>query len=298
MSVAPNRVDGHKSSVIELDDRFCPNWGRARVANNSTESLIREHGSLVPTGRLIDGKARSILFDATKCIGCRHCVQACKDWNDHDRTSLYELSSTNWITMEPPVLEGLSPLWARNSCMHCDFPSCAAVCPVEAITKYEEGPVVINQQTCIGCEYCIHACPWDVITKSDITQKATKCTMCSGRISEDKQPFCVQACPTGALDFGLTEEIADKATKQAAAVGGYLYGDTEAGGGKVLYVLKEKRQSYGVRNIGDEKFPRHRIPGALMLKDLFTPRCGIAGKLRALYLAIIHPKPLLYRYFS
>jgi hypothetical protein len=62
--------------------------------------------------------------------------------------------------------------------------------------------------------------------------------------------------------------------------------------------LKEKRRSYGVRNVGDEKFPRHRVPGALMLKDLFTPRCGIPGKLRALYLAIIHPKRLLYRYFS
>jgi hypothetical protein len=122
--------------------------------------------------------------------------------------------------------------------------------------------------------------------------------MCSDRISAHKQPFCVQACPAGALDFGLTDEIVDKATKQAAAVGGYLYGDTEAGGGKVLYVLKEKRRRYGVRNVGDEKFPRHRIPVALMLKDLLTPRCGIPGKLRALYLAIIHPKRLLYRYFS
>ena len=126
--------------------------------------------------------------------------------------------------MEPPVLEGLAPLWARNSCMHCDFPACAAVCPVEAITKYEEGPVVINQEVCIGCEYCIHACPWEVITKNDITSKASKCTMCSDRVSEDKQPFCVQACPVGALDFGLTKEITDRATKQAEAVGGYLYG--------------------------------------------------------------------------
>ena len=66
-----------------------------------------------PTARLIDGKPRSILFDATKCIGCRQCVHACKDWNEHPRTTLYEISSSNWITMEPPVLDGLSPLWAR-----------------------------------------------------------------------------------------------------------------------------------------------------------------------------------------
>jgi len=263
-----------------------------------TDILKREYGNLVPTGRLLDGKPRSILFDATKCIGCRHCVQACKDWNEHDRTSLYEMSPTNWITMEPPVLEGMASLWARNSCMHCNFAACAAVCPVEAITKYEEGPVVINKDVCIGCEYCVHACPWNVITKDQINRKASKCTMCSDRISEDKQPFCVQDCPADALAFGLSEEISTKAKDRANAVGGYIYGDKEAGGGSVLYVLKEHQADYGIRDIESERFPKHRIPLGLMLKDLFTPRCGMAGKMRALWLAIIHPKRLKYRYFS
>ena len=122
--------------------------------------------------------------------------------------------------------------------------------------------------------------------------------MCSDRISEDKQPFCVQACPVDALDFGFSEEISDKAKKQAEAVGGYIYGEKEAGGGNVVYVLKEGKEKYGVRNIGEQKFPKHKIPLSLMLKDLFTPRCGIAGKMRALWLAIIHPKRLIYRYFS
>jgi hypothetical protein len=122
--------------------------------------------------------------------------------------------------------------------------------------------------------------------------------MCSDRISEDKLPFCVQACPTGALDFGLSEEITAKAKKQAVAVGGYVYGDKEAGGGSVVYVLQESKEKYGVRVIGPEKFPKHKIPLGLMLKDLFTPRCGIPGKMRALWLAIIHPKRLIYRYFS
>ena len=141
--------------------------------------------------------------------------------------------------------------------MHCDFAAFAAVCPVEAITKYEEGPVVINQDVCIGCEYCIHACPWEVITKNEITGKASKCTMCSDRISEDKQPFCVQACPVNALDFGFTAEIADKAKQQAEAVGGYIYGDKEAGGGSVVYVLKESKDKYGVREIAAGRFPKH-----------------------------------------
>jgi Fe-S-cluster-containing dehydrogenase component len=222
--------------------------------------MSEKYGTLIPTGRLLDGKPRSILFDATKCIGCRQCVHACKDWHDHPRTSVYEISGTNWITMEPPVLEGLSPFWGRNSCMHCDFPMCAAVCPVEAITKNEEGPVVIDQKACIGCEYCVYACPWGVISQNSVTKKAEKCTMCSDRIREDKNPFCVQ-------------------------------------GTQLVYVLKEKKEKYGVRSIGPEKYPKHRIPIALMIKDLFTPRCGISGKIRALVLAVIHPKRLRYRYW-
>jgi formate dehydrogenase iron-sulfur subunit len=259
--------------------------------------MSEKYGTSIPTGRLLDGKPRTILFDATKCIGCRQCVHACKDWNDHPRTSVYEISPSNWITMEPPVLEGLSSIWARNSCMHCEFPMCAAVCPVEAITKYEEGPVVINKDVCIGCEYCIHACPWGVISQNSLTKKAEKCTMCSERVSASKQPFCVQACPVGALDFGLDEEIRAKAKGRAEDVGGYLYGDKEAGGTEVVYVLKEEKEKYGIKDLGSEKYPRHKIPLALMLRDLFTLRCGLPGKLRALYLAIVHPKRLVYRYW-
>ena len=259
--------------------------------------MDEKYGNLIPNGKLLDSKPRTILFDATKCIGCRQCVHACKDWNDHPRTTPYELSSTNWITMEPPLLEGLSLIWARNSCMHCEFPMCAAVCPVEAITKYEEGPVVITQAVCIGCDYCVYACPWGVISKDAITQKVNKCTMCSDRISENKNPpFCVRACPVEALDFGFHEDILVKAQKRAKEINGYLYGDREAGGTQLLYVLKEKREEYGIRPVGPEKYPKHTIPVGLMIRDLFTLRCGFKGKIRALYLAIIHPKRLLYRY--
>lgn len=136
-----------------------------------------------------------------------------------------------------------------------------------------------------------------MISKDDLTQKANKCTMCSDRVSEDKNPFCVQACPTQALDFGLQEQISAKAKGRAEEVRGYVYGEKEAGGAQVLYVLKEKKETYGVRSIGPGKYPKHGIPLGLMLKDLFTLRCGLAGKARALYLAIVHPKRLLYRYW-
>jgi formate dehydrogenase iron-sulfur subunit len=190
--------------------------------------------------------------------------------------------------------------------MHCEFPACAVVCPVEAITKYEEGPVVINQEVCIGCEYCIYACPWgalsekdirSVVTKDSISGKAAKCTMCSDRVREAKKPFCVDACPVEALDFGLKEEISEKASKRAAEVGGSVYGQTEAGGTQVICVLERDEGRYGFRTVGREKIPRHRIPLSLMLRDLFTLRCGVKGKLRALRLAFARPRRLLYRYW-
>lgn len=259
--------------------------------------MSSKYGTLIPTGRLLDDKPRTILYDATKCIGCRQCIHACKDWNDQLRTTVYELSNSTWITMEPPVPDGLSPVWARNSCMHCEYPTCAAICPVEAITKCEEGPLVINKDICIGCDYCIYACPWGVISKDDLAGKATKCTMCSDRVSEGNDPFCVQTCPVGALEFGLREEISSKAKARAGEVGGYLYGDKEAAGTQVLYVLKEKNEAYGVRSVGPDKYPRRKIPAALMIKDVFTLRLGLKGKLRALYLAIVHPKRLIYRYW-
>ncbi len=256
-----------------------------------------QHGTPFPTGRLLDGEKRSILFDATLCIGCRQCVNACKDWNDNSRETLFEIAADNWITMEPPALEGQSPLWARNSCMHCDYPICAAVCPVEAITKYDEGPVVIDQNKCIGCEYCIEACPWGVISYDKVARKAAKCTMCNDRLGAGETPFCVQACPVGALDFGRAGDMAAKAEERASEIGGSLYGATEAGGTSVRYVLGKDRDAYGLRTVGPEKYPHHSIPLSLMIRDLFTLRLGVAAKVRALFLAIIHPNRLAYRYW-
>ena len=267
------------------------------MAANSTESLTQQYGNLVPTARLKDGKPRSILFDATKCIGCRHRVQACKDWNEHDRTSLYELSSTNWITMEPPVLEGMSPLWARNSCMHCSFPACAAVCPVEAITKYGEGAVVIDANVCIGCEYCIHACPWHVIAKSDVSGKATKCTMCVDRQADGNEPFCVHACPVGALSFDLLEAVQVDASARAEKIGGAVYGQREAGGTHVIHVLTRPVAEHGLPTVVPERYPQHHVPLDVKIRGVLTMTGGLAGKWRSVTNAVTKPWRLKYRYW-
>jgi formate dehydrogenase iron-sulfur subunit len=252
-----------------------------------------------PTKRLSDGKPRAIMFDANTCIGCRQCVEACKDWNDLPRGNTYKINPSTWLTMEPPVLEGTSTIWGRNSCMHCEYPVCASVCPVEAITKYEEGPVVIDPNICIGCEYCVYACPWHVISKSEVSGKATKCTMCVDRVSEDKQPFCVQACPVNALAFGTVEEIEARTAERAAAAGGgaSIYGRAEAGGTHVLHALTDTPREHGLPDVGPERFPAHNIPLDKEIKGVLTLTGGVQGKLRAVKNAVNKPWRLKYRYW-
>lgn len=250
-----------------------------------------------PVARLGDGRARAILFDSSKCIGCRQCVEACKDWNELPRGNTYSIGSSTWLTIEPPVIEGKSSVWGRNSCMHCRYPLCAAVCPVEAITKYEEGPVVIDQAACIGCELCIYACPWQVIAKNPISQKATKCTMCRDRVTDGTEPFCVQACPVGALQFGLHEEVENRVGQRVQELGASAYGRNEAGGTQVLHVLTASPREHGVPQVAAARFPEHRISFGTLLKALLTTTGGIGGKWRALKNAFSKPWRLSYRYW-
>lgn len=250
-----------------------------------------------PVARLLDGQARAILFDSSKCIGCRQCVEACKDWNELPRGNTYRIGDSNWLTIEPPVLEGGATVWGRNSCMHCSYPLCAAVCPVEAITQYEEGPVVIDQAACIGCDYCIHACPWGVIAKDRSSKKATKCTMCRDRVAERTDPFCVVACPVGALDFGLLAELQPRAVQRAEAPRATVYGQREAGGTHVLHILTGTPREHGIPAVGAARYPEHHIPFWTMVKGLLTLTGGIGGKWRAVKNAFSKPWRLRYRYW-
>ena len=250
-----------------------------------------------PTKRLLDGKPRAIMFDASACIGCRQCVEACKDWNELPRGDTYKINPATWLTIEPPVMEGSASVWGRNSCMHCEYPACAAVCPVEAITKYEEGPVVIDASVCIGCEYCVYACPWHVISKDEVTQKAKKCTMCTDRIVDGKDPFCVHACPVGALAFGLVEEMDAQADERAAAASASVYGRREAGGTHVLHVLPQSPREHGLPPVPPVRYPENDIPLDKKLHGLFTLTGGLEGKLRAIRNAIEKPWRLSFRYW-
>ncbi len=98
-----------------------------------------------------------ILTDVTRCVGCRACVYACKEINDLPRDDAHMLNSGTWT-----VVEGRGGLNVRRQCMHCLDPACVSVCPVGALRKTPEGPVVYDEDACMGCRYCMVACPYRV----------------------------------------------------------------------------------------------------------------------------------------
>jgi formate dehydrogenase iron-sulfur subunit len=184
----------------------------------------------------------AFLFDATRCIDCRACMVACSAENQvpMDDTRI-------WLT--GGAVTGTFPNLQRASmpyhCMHCLEPACASACPVGAWTKREDGPVVYDASRCIGCRYCMNACPFGVPhfdwNKGIVEQPLiTKCTMCSQRLDAGQQPACVQTCLTGALKFGPRAELLAEAKRLVDAKPSqyiqHVYGEHENGGTSYLII--------------------------------------------------------------
>lgn len=140
-------------------------------------------------------------MDPNRCIGCEACVQACSECDTHKGTAMIHLEYTD---------RSSSPQTAPVICMHCDSPTCAEVCPADAIKKTPDGVVQsARKERCIGCNNCGLACPFGV-PKVEVTgiELMMKCDMCYDRTSEGKKPMCASVCPSQCLFFGTREEIA------------------------------------------------------------------------------------------
>jgi formate dehydrogenase iron-sulfur subunit len=172
------------------------------------------------------------LIDLDKCTGCRACQVACKRWNDlpaevtefNDKwTNPKDLSPTTWTHMDFLELDnnsqdyGFEWVFVKRQCWHCDNPACLDSCPVDAIQKYDEGPVVIDQSKCTGCKYCVDACPFGIPRYDSQTDKVYKCNFCFDRIANDLLPACIKSCTTGAMEFGDIETIRAKASAMGAS---------------------------------------------------------------------------------
>ncbi|MDP8256632.1 MAG: 4Fe-4S dicluster domain-containing protein [Candidatus Alcyoniella australis] len=217
-----------------------------------------------------------VLVDVSKCIGCRSCEGACNDVNnlkngvDPTDQSVFETERRSdynvytFVNRYMPEAGGGQPVFVKRQCMHCAEPACFAACLCKAFTKTPEGAVVYDADVCIGCRYCMQACPFYIPAytyQSAFDPKVTKCTFCFDRISKDGGiPGCVEICPTGALTFGRREELITIARKRIFADSDYIdhiYGEREVGGTSWMYISKVPFEQLGFKtNLGSTPIPR------------------------------------------
>jgi len=204
--------------------------------------------------------AVGLLYDATKCIGCKTCVVACKE-----EAGLPADTRANRIYDAPDGLNEYTKnviqlykgdgeySYVKKQCMHCIDPACVGACMLGALKKGDYGVVSYNADTCIGCRYCEVACPFNVPkfewTKS--TPKIVKCELCKERLAKGLQPACTTVCPAKAVIFGkraeLLKEAHDRIEKHPKQYYPKVYGEEELGGTQVLYLSHVPFEKLGFR---------------------------------------------------
>jgi len=209
----------------------------------------------------------SMLNDSTKCIGCRACQSACKDYrmlpaagSDKRYDMPLDLNAKNH-TLIKLYKEEESASFVKLQCMHCNDPGCVSACPVSALIKQVNGVVTYDKDKCIGCRYCMIACPFDVPTfEYDKTFPVImKCDFCKDLLAEGKVTECARVCPTGAIVFGTREEMLKEARKRIDSDPdkyiNHIYGEKEVGGTSVFYLSSVPFEKLGLQTLDTEPLP-------------------------------------------
>lgn len=212
-------------------------------------------------------KSQGVLFDSVLCVGCRSCEAACNKVNelpipDRPFTDKAVLDETRRPTSKaytvvnkyPNQISTKETLYRKIQCNHCLEPACASVCFVKALKKTKEGPVVYDPSVCVGCRYCMIACPFEIPSyeyDKVFTPRVMKCTMCYPRIIDGKLPGCVESCPTEALTYGKRTDLLfiarERLRKFPHRYVQHIYGENEMGGTNWLYLSGVPFKQIGMR---------------------------------------------------
>jgi formate dehydrogenase iron-sulfur subunit len=215
--------------------------------------------------------------DTSVCIGCKACEVACKEWNhipedgleftgdSYDNTGA--LGADTWrhvaFIEQPTRVDGVQPggdggmrwLMASDVCKHCTSAACLDVCPTGALFRTEFGTVVIQEDVCNGCGYCVSACPFGVIDRREEDGRAWKCTLCYDRLKDGQEPACAKACPTDSIQFGALDDLRERARGRLTELQrdgvdeARLYGedpDDGVGGFGAFFLLLDEPETYGL----------------------------------------------------
>lgn len=233
---------------------------------------IRPAAAASREGTFADAKA--VLVDTTLCLGCRSCEAACAEANGlppppDSEEAIRSTGPDRFTVVERRVGADGEERFAKRQCLHCNVPACASACPVRALDKKSDGPVTYDPSVCIGCRYCMIACPFGV-PKYEYDQAVPyvrKCNFCPTRLAEGKPPACVEACPAGALTFGTREELLAEARRRIASEPDRyvhrVYGEREAGGTSWLYLADRRFSELGFDETVSERPSWELTSGAL-----------------------------------
>jgi formate dehydrogenase iron-sulfur subunit len=214
---------------------------------------------------------KAMIQDNTRCIGCRACMIACKEWNvlGADDTDFFagdgyqnprDLDENNYtlITYREKPAES-EWVFGRLLCMHCSSPACVSACPTGALQKLANGAVELTKWRCIGCRYCI-------------TPEIHKCTFCSDRLAVDLEPACAKVCPTHAIEFGDRDEMLAKAKQRITDAPRryvpHIYGEKEVGGTNVFHLSSVPFEKLGY----ETGLPNEPLPDLTHKSMRFVPR--------------------------
>jgi formate dehydrogenase iron-sulfur subunit len=207
--------------------------------------------------------------DTSVCIGCKACEVACKEWNHvpEDGLNLTGMSFDNSVGLSADTWRHVAFVerqtgggefrWLMSSdvCKHCTDAACLDVCPTGALMRTEFGTVVVQEDICNGCGYCVPACPYGVLDRRENDGRVFKCTLCYDRLGVGQEPACAKACPTDSIQFGPLDELRERADARLAQL--HEAGVTEArlygrdpgdgvGGAGAFFLLLDEPEVYGL----------------------------------------------------
>jgi formate dehydrogenase iron-sulfur subunit len=237
------------------------------------------------------------LYDATKCIGCKKCQNACQsrreslypgDEAKNRTTSPNDLSADNWTIIKLYQDEEYKSVYSfvKNQCMHCVDPACATACPVKALEKTKAGPVIYHSEICIGCRYCMAACPFDIpkYQWDKVFPLIQKCDFCADRQAAGLLPACAEACTNGALIYGKRSELIKVARERIKTnpetYVNHIYGEYEVGGTSNLYISNVAFDKLGFPNLNTTALPELTWPWMSAVPGVFV---GMAGLMTGIY---------------
>ena len=216
-----------------------------------------------------------MLTDLTRCVGCRYCEMACKKAHNlpphkkplEDKSVFEEIRRPDdkFLTVVNRYTDnGKEPVYRKVQCNHCDEPACASACLVNALIKTPEGPVIYNEDVCIGCRYCMVACPFYIPAyefNDPLSPAIQKCDFCyDARIKNGGIPACAEICPVEAIEFGKRSQLIklarERIRKNPERYIDHIYGELEVGGTSWMYISGVPFEKLGFDiNLGNKPYP-------------------------------------------